>query len=242
MHQMKNARAVQHGFTLAELAVVLTILTILAGALVIPFRGQLELRQRQQTEALLADAQAALIGFAAVHGRLPCPTTQTNPADAGYGQESIDALTGNCVVTSEGMLPWRTLGLAAFDAWGQPRSAPADPWTGHFRYRVDSGFARLSPRIAPDTAYGDEIKVVDHAANAITVSTYSGAEALKNTVAVALVYSTGPDLAANGANASYESAADATYEQGEPTQTFDDIVTWIGRPLLIARMAEAGGV
>ena len=241
MHQVR-LRPRQGGFTLAELAIVLVVLTVLAGALVIPFRGQLELRQRQQTEALLADARAALIGFAAVHGRLPCPATQTDPANPAYGQESIDALSGNCVVATEGMLPWRTLALSPIDAWGQPRKAPTEPWTGHFRYRVDTGFSRVTPRIAPDTPYGDEIKVVDHNGGAITVSTYSGTDALKNTVAVALVYSTGPDLAANGQNASYEPGADATYEQGEPTPGFDDMVTWIGRPQLIARMAEAGGL
>lgn len=234
----------QHGFTLAELAIVLLILSVLAAALVVPFRARLETDRRVQTARMLDDIQAALVGYAIVHGRLPCPTTRRNPLDARYGEEEIDGATNNCVVATEGMLPWRTLGLPAFDAWGHARSVEADPWTGYFRYRVDRGFSSVQPgiRIKADTLYADTIKVIDHDGNEITVSSYSGTEVLKNTQAVALVYTTGPDLTPNGANASYEAVGDATYETGEPTTAFDDMVVWIGRPLLIARMAQAGAL
>ncbi|HPR07072.1 MAG TPA: hypothetical protein PLI17_10625, partial [Denitromonas sp.] len=102
--------------------------------------------------------------------------------------------------------------------------------------------AQPGAKIRANTAYQNKIKVVDHAGNEITVSSYSGSEVLKNTTAVALVYSTGPDLTTSGANASYEAGSDATYEAGDPSTTFDDMVMWIGRPLLIARMAQAGAL
>ncbi|HQU88163.1 MAG TPA: type II secretion system protein [Denitromonas sp.] len=234
----------QTGFTLAELAIVLLILTVLAAALVVPFSARLGAERRDQTATMLDNIQAALIGYAIVHGRLPCPSTRKNPLDARYGEEDFDAATSNCVISTEGMLPWRTLGLPAFDAWGLPRQAEADPWTGYFRYRVDLGFSSTQPgaKIRANTAYQNKIKVVDHAGNEITVSSYSGSEVLKNTTAVALVYSTGPDLTTSGANASYEAGSDATYEAGDPSTTFDDMVMWIGRPLLIARMAQAGAL
>ncbi|TVO62453.1 MAG: type II secretion system protein [Denitromonas halophila] len=234
----------QAGFTLAELAIVLLILTVLAAALVVPFSARLAAERRDQTATMLDNIHAALIGYAIVHGRLPCPSTRKNPLDARYGEEEFDAATNNCVVTTEGMLPWRTLGLPAFDAWGLPRQAESDPWTGHFRYRVDLGFssAQAGARIRANTAYQDEIKVIDHNGNEITVSSYTGSEVLKNTTAIALVYATGPNLTPNGANASYESGSDATYEAGDPSTTFDDMVMWIGRPLLIARMAQAGAL
>ncbi|WP_230411873.1 type II secretion system protein [Denitromonas iodatirespirans] len=234
----------QHGFTLAELAIVLLILTVLAAALVVPFRARLEADRREQTRRMLDDIHAALIGFAIVHGRLPCPTTRRNPLDTRYGEEEIDGATNKCVVGSEGMLPWRTLGLPGFDAWGHARSVEADPWAGQFRYRVDLDFSSAQPgvKIKADTDYASTIKVIDHDGNEITVSSYSGTESLKNTLAVALVYSTGPDLTPNGANASYEAVGDATYETGEPTTAFDDMVVWIARPLLIARMAQAGAL
>ncbi len=234
----------QAGFTLAELAIVLLILTVLGAALIVPFSARLAAERRDQTATMLDDIHAALIGYAIVHGRLPCPSTRNNPLDSRYGEEEIDSTTSNCVVTSEGMLPWRTLGLPAFDAWGLPRQAEADPWSGYFRYRVDLGFSDTLPgaRILASTAYQNKIKVVDHSGNEITVSSYTGSELLKNTTAVALVYATGPDLTPNGANASYEPGIDATYEDGDPTTRFDDMVMWIGRPLLIARMAQAGAL
>lgn len=46
----------------------------------------------------------------------------------------------------------------------------------------------------------------------------------------------GPNRRADGLNASYSS----TYQAGESIPDYDDLLVWIGRPLLIARMAQAG--
>lgn len=249
----------QHGFTLAELAIVLVIITILAAVLVVPIRGQIESRQRKQTEVALSRIEAALIGFAILNHRLPCPTTENDPAAADYGRENfvLDTSTDEwiCDTSEEGKLPWRTLGLPAVDAWGRPRISATDSWDGYFRYRVDRGFS-AKPRtgaaapIKADTPYVNKIKVFDHADNEITVSSYTSADALKNTFALALVYSTGPNRTPNGENASYEPGIHAKYEYGEPTIStkaepdtpYDDMVIWLARPLLIARMAQAGAL
>lgn len=226
-----HRRHAQSGFTLAELAIVLIIITILAAALLVPIGGQIESRQRKQTDVALERIEAALIGFAILNRRLPCPTNETDPTATGYGEEDVDG-AGLCVTATEGILPWRTLGLGATDAWGTPRSATTDSWAGHWRYRVDRNFAATAaPGITPATNLADRIRVVDHGGQPLTAT---GAEA------VALFYSSGADRISNGQNASYEAVATATYEQGEPTTTFDDMVKWFGRPLLIARMAEAG--
>ena len=221
----------QRGFTLVELAIVLLILTILFAALTIPLRGRLEAMRRQQTADMLEDIQAALTGFAIIHRRLPCPTTVQDPAAASYGLEEI--VGGQCAGSQEGMLPWRTLGLPAFDVWGSPRTHQADPWSGFWRYRVDGNYARPGTTITTTTSPGDAIGVVDRNGHDLTAT---GQEA------VALIYSTGPDLQPNGQNASFESASNSRYEHGEPTTTFDDMVVWIGRPLLLARMAQAGAL
>ena len=57
--------------------------------------------------------------------------------------------------------------------------------------------------------------------------------------AVAIVYSTGPNRQPDGLNASYSAAA-PSYQAGESTADFDDLIGWLGRPLLIARVAQAG--
>ena len=54
---------------------------------------------------------------------------------------------------------------------------------------------------------------------------------------VLIVYSTGPDQQANGANAG---AADSIFQAGERMSTFDDLLIWVGRPILLNRMISAG--
>ncbi|QID18796.1 prepilin-type N-terminal cleavage/methylation domain-containing protein [Nitrogeniibacter mangrovi] len=213
-------RARQLGFTLAELAVVLVILAVLASVLLIPLRTQTEAQQRGEAAATLEDIKLALIGFAIINKRLPCPTTILGSATPGYGEEVVSAL-GSCETSaSDAYLPWRTLGVPALDPWGRP-----------WRYRVEHGFATTTQPIYNDTP-ADHLQVVDHAGANLTSS---------ENRAVALVYSLGANGAADGANAVFESGS-ATYEAGEPTTTFDDMVLWIGRPGLIARLAEAGAL
>lgn len=53
------------------------------------------------------------------------------------------------------------------------------------------------------------------------------------------MYSTGPNRQADGLNASYSAGA-PSYQAGESTADFDDLLVWLGRPLLIARVAQAG--
>lgn len=131
------------GFTLAELAVVLAIVALLLGGMLVPLAGQQDMRNRQETERSLAVIHEALIGFALVHGRLPCPATAT--LASGTGGDCPDggaATVAGCEATSgagtslacvapAGVLPWATLGLAETDAWGN-----------RYTYRVTAHFAR----------------------------------------------------------------------------------------------------
>ena len=219
----KDAR----GFTLAELAVVLLIISILAAAFIVPLSGREESRRRHETEAALEEIREALIGFAIIHRRLPCPTVETNPTVAAYGIEDA-----TCSKNAEGYLPWRTLGVESHDAWGRPRTKDIDPWTGYWRYRVVPSVSLPTAHIDVGTTLDDELRLVDA----------DGSTMVDGKALAALVYSTGPNGTPDGANASYEAGSVATYETGAPTTTFDDIVAWIGHPLLIARMAAAGSL
>lgn len=66
---------------------MLVILSLLAGGLMVPLGARIEARDRQLTVERLRDIQQALIGFAIIHGRLPCPSTEDNPGAPGYGIE-----------------------------------------------------------------------------------------------------------------------------------------------------------
>ena len=221
--RMPRARR-QHGFTLAELAVVLVILALLSGSLLVPLGSRMEARDRQLTLERLRDIQQALTGFAIIHGRLPCPSTEADPTHPNYGVE--DALP--CNLSLEGRLPWRTLAMSATDAWGQERVQADEPWTGHWHYRVDRAFTQ--PPITPAVAPADNLQIRSHDDFHVTVS---------DSQAVALVFSTGANRSADGLNATY-SAVQPKYQSGEVSASFDDLLIWIGRPLLIARLAQAG--
>lgn len=217
----------QAGFTLAELAVVLVVIALLAGGLLAPIGARLDERNRRATQTQLDDIEQALIGFAIIHRRLPCPSLEADPAHPGYGLESPPP----CNDSIEGRLPWRDLGLAATDAWGSPRTTAASPWHGHWRYRVDRAFSRADALITALTVPTSNLQIYDHDGRAITVASDSRA--------VAVIYSTGANLRADGRNASY-SATHPAYQAGEPTSDYDDLLRWIGQPLLIARLAQAG--
>ena len=60
----------QHGFTLAELAVVLVILALLSGSLLVPLGSRMEARDRQLTLERLRDIQQALPGHVHRKGTL----------------------------------------------------------------------------------------------------------------------------------------------------------------------------
>ncbi len=67
------------GFSLIELAIVLFIVSLLIGGLLMPLSAQNEIRGRQETDKALANIREALIGFAVVNGRLPCPAVASIP-------------------------------------------------------------------------------------------------------------------------------------------------------------------
>lgn len=138
----------QLGFSLMELAVVLVIVALLLGGLLVPFGTQRDVEFMRATEKSLIDIREALIGFAAVNGRLPCPAQATIASGAtNAGMEAISptgtittATTCACSATANpgvatynsgvacstssnaetvtGVLPWATLGLLETDAWG----------------------------------------------------------------------------------------------------------------------------
>lgn len=215
-----------HGFTLVELAIVLVIVALLTGGMLLSVSAQSNARDMADARKQLGEIKDALLGFAAVNGRLPCPDTDTDPASSGYGIE--DATVAAC--SSEGYLPWKTLGTYEFDPWGSHRTQSGDPAKGRWRYRVDTAFAPPGGTISLTTNTTDGLSVVDHNGLALTNSAPSDRP-------VAIVYSFGPDGIASGKNAD---ATPAEFQSDTPGQGFDDLLIWISRPILFNRLIAAG--
>lgn len=104
------------GFTLIEIAIVMVIIGVLAGGGV-SLMGMLTQRKaRTETIEYLKQAQAALISFADINGRLPWADT------SGDGAENAGSSSGN--------LPYQTL-----------RLSPTDPYKRMLRYEFNANLA-----------------------------------------------------------------------------------------------------
>jgi len=111
----------QSGFTLIEIAIVLLVVTILLGYTVALFPRQQELKQYRAVEQEMDEIIAAVVGFAQVNGRLPCPAIPASAgAEAGGG-------TADCTIFGA-FVPARTIGVQGrlngdgllLDPWGNP--------------------------------------------------------------------------------------------------------------------------
>ena len=119
------------GFTLAEIAIVLVIVSLLLVGAMIPLSTQIEVRNLADTRRTVDVIKDAMIGFAQANGRLPCPANGALAAAvAGAGLEQYDAVTTKSCTSALGVVPWATLGVPETDAWGH-----------RFTYRVSPAFA-----------------------------------------------------------------------------------------------------
>jgi hypothetical protein len=203
------------------------VIALLLVSILVPLNTQIEQRRTSDTRKAMDEIREALIGFAIINGRLPCPDTDSDPAAAGYGLE--DAACSADPVT-EGYLPWKSLGVTEIDAWGIRRTAAGSPRIGDWRYRVDRNFAAAFTLATGFSA--DALTVRNSAGTALTSSTERP---------VAIIFSAGTNTAADGQNAlaSFEPTS-GIYQADVPSGTFDDILIWISRPILFNRMVAAG--
>jgi len=109
------------GFSLAELAVTMLIVSLLLAGALIPFGTQIDLKNVTDTQRTMESIRETIIGFAQANGRLPCPANGSTPAGTiGVGIEVLSGVSPNISCTfTFGVVPWATLGVPETDGWGR---------------------------------------------------------------------------------------------------------------------------
>jgi prepilin-type N-terminal cleavage/methylation domain-containing protein len=218
----------ESGFTMVELAVVLTIVALLLTSLMYTFSAQVDQRNVEETRRRLEQARELILSYAIVNGRLPCPsrcsgwpnctTTSAEVRDATTGactQGGVDDYYGGTVAagpTMGGLLPAQTIGYQQVD----PGGFALDAWGNRIRYAVaklNTGCAVTPP---PNTilfthaanlkTYGVSCQpndlLVCKSSNGITGGACGGAanQIMSQSLVVAIVFSTGKNGATSNAS------------------------------------------
>lgn len=211
--KMKN----NSGFTLIELAIVLVIIGLVLSAFLTPLAAQLAQARNTQARKDLSEIKEALLGFAVINGRLPCPDTNND------GLEDICGLPNN-TVTSGGNVPWSTL-----------NTNQLDPWQRRYQYRVNNAFTAAF--ILSTAGFGaGEIRVC-------TTNACTNTEA--NNVPF-LILSTGENgavLPPASLDEQENVNGDRNFVSRDFSNTgggFDDILVWASTNVLMNRMVTAG--
>ena len=244
------------GFTLVELMVALLVLTVALSALAIPLAAQRHSRRLDDARRQLDEARDALLGFAAAHGRLPCPATATSRGQESFAPGS-GAADGACE-TFAGLLPAAALGLWPLDDQGLTR----DPWgaaSNRLRYAVwggDSVNGVRNPLTRGDGMRAASLAALG-AAPAYLFVCSSGAAAsasgcgpasnqLTRRAAVVLL-SAGANAVRTpppGSDEARNLDGDAVFVSREASNTpgdeFDDLLQWVPIHLVVHRMLGAG--
>jgi prepilin-type N-terminal cleavage/methylation domain-containing protein len=144
-----SARRQGRGFSLVELAVVMTIVALLLGGLIYTLSAQTEQRNFEETRRRLEQARELLFAFAITNGRLPCPARSAATAApvtvAGDEVRTTGGVDPDCIgdgVTDYyggisggvtlGLLPARAIGYQQVDTSG----FAVDAWGNRIRYSV----------------------------------------------------------------------------------------------------------
>lgn len=246
----------QSAFSLLEMLIVLLVMTIALSALAVPLAAQVQLRRYEDTRRLLDEAKEALLGFAAAHGRLPCPASESSRGHESFAPGG-DAANGLCATFHDGFLPGATLALSPLDPEGFVR----DAWMhsrNRIRYAVfgaavngvtqpvtrTNGLQAVGlPALAAASHY---LFICAKAAPASPSDCGPAANQLTRRAAFVLL-SAGPNGAATPPGGSDEARnldGNGVFVSREfsnaPGDEFDDVVQWVAVHLIVNRLILAG--
>lgn len=189
---------------------VLLIVGFLMSSILIPLPSQIDQKKIVETRQYLEEIKEALLGFAVLHGRLPEPDLSGTGNGVANSSESY----------KEGELPWASLGVEKYDAWGNS-----------FRYRIRAKQLNWCPGCAL-------LKVQDaHSKPKITLI-----ELQDDNGYSAIIFSKGKNAKGDKNN----DDSDNAYSQGgyvedpDVDKHFDDILIWLPENIVVNRLVTVG--
>ncbi|MGH8222318.1 MAG: pilus assembly FimT family protein [Woeseiaceae bacterium] len=243
----------QGGFTLAEIAIAFLIVALLLGGAIMSLSAQFEQRNQDETLRRLNAAAEAVLAYAIVNRRLPCPATAGTTGDEAPAG-------GNCTTWNGGFLPARTIGFQPTDAAGYG----VDVWGNRLRYAVSGTVAPTdctNPAVTPHFTSAANLKTngvscrpndLDVCASSVGTSATScnAAPRVASTQTVAfIVFSTGKNGAGGGAAGADENEntdGDRVFVTRTPSGpeavagTFDDLMVFVPVGVVYSRLIAAG--
>jgi prepilin-type N-terminal cleavage/methylation domain-containing protein len=248
------------GFTLTELAVVFAIVALLVGGAMMTLSAQVDTRNNDETLRRLNAAADAVVAFAIVNKRLPCPAINAGVESfcvAATGTCSGTETTavqahGNCSNFYNGLLPAVSVGASAQDGNG----FAVDAWGNRLRYAVardNTGCTTAPPANTRVFTSAANLKTygVGCRPNDLDICTTAAcaARAVSQQTAVFIVYSTGKNgaiAAAHGADETENLDNDARFVNRLPAGqesalgVYDDMVVMVPVGMVYSKLISAG--
>ena len=256
------ARSKVRGFTLIEVAMAMAVIGVLLAGTLGPLAMQVEQRRRYASEQMLKEALDALLGYAVVHGVLPCADgAAQSDGWADWAGDSQSDASGCKTYPSVGWLPHRSLGVAGLDGWGN-----------RLGYAVSADFTRPHARGEPcggddfdlcatsevaiedwdplqgvrdeETAFGVAAVIVGYGKNAREMQLFAGGPT--HAQAPAGDYLHEPENAdgdlvfvSRRASMGARACTDSRDAGSLPRCHFDDLLVWISPAILMERMVSS---
>lgn len=188
------------------------------GGLLSPLSTSLTHQKIKLTEQRLEEIKEALLGFAIINERLPCPAPDKNITTSDIpDQIGIALKEDHSDCNKEGYLPWADLGVGRYDAWGNP-----------FRYRVEDEYITTTTIVVPIPSSG--LRVKNRQEHYLTNKS-------DDSRVVAIIFSSGQ----NGQPEADNQNGNKLYIQdGYIENQFDDVLTWLSINTLTNRLVIAG--
>jgi len=239
------------GFTLVEMAIVLLIVAILLGGLLPTLSSRVEQQRLGEVRKQLDEIEQAVIGYALINGRLPCPASSSSNGAESFASGG-STINGNCSNFYNGFAPAATLGLVTTDGYA------VDPWGNRIRYALtkSNGNAYTSLNGMSTTGMSGltpDLLVCTTATGISATSCASGAALTASPGVPLVIYSTGKNGSYGGTGADEaanpnpnSSNNDRVFVSHGPTASsaangeFDDIIIWLSPSILLGKMVAAG--